>query len=137
MPMIAAAAIVFTGCGPRSDRLEISGNVSLDHAPLDGGSIQFTSLGEKMIGSGAMIENGEYHIPQEKGLTPGVYHVVIIAPDNDAPPIVVGAAPGQPGVKTQPERIPPEYNINSKQTIEVTADGDNHFVFDIERKSGK
>jgi hypothetical protein len=131
---VLAAAIIVTGCGPRSDRLEISGNVTLDGAPLNGGSIQFTSLGEKKIGSGAMIDNGEYYIPQANGLTPGTYHVVIIAPDNDSPPIVVGAAPGQPGVKTQPERIPPEYNINSKQTIEVTADGDNHFVFDIVSK---
>ena len=132
-----AAALAMTllpcaGCGPRSDRLEINGEVTLDGAPLSGGSIRFTSLDtEKIVASGAMVENGKFQIPQEKGLTPGKYHLEINAPDNDAPPIIVRATPGGPGIPTQPERIPPEYNDNSDKKIEVTADGDNHFVFDI------
>jgi hypothetical protein len=132
MPLVVAALglTVLAGCGPRSDRLEISGEVSLDGARLDGGSIRFTSLGEKMIASGALIQQGEYHIPQEKGLTVGTYHVEITAPDINAKPVMVPVGGGR-SMPTQPERIPPEYNINSKQTIEVTSDGDNHFVFDI------
>ena len=57
------------GCGPRSDRLEVAGTVTLDGAPLDGGSIRLTSVGgEKLMAAGAMIQKGEYLIPQEKGL---------------------------------------------------------------------
>ena len=131
-PFLALGLLALLGCGPRSDRLAISGSVKLDGTPLDGGSIRFTSLSaEKKLASGAMVQNGEYNIPQEKGLTPGTYHVEISAPDNAAPPIMVRATPGGPGIPTQPERIPPEYNVDSKQTIEVTADGDNHFDFDI------
>jgi hypothetical protein len=129
--VIAAAAIIFTGCGPRSDRLEISGSVTLDGAPLDSGSIRFTSLGEKKISSGAMIQQGEYNIPQEKGLTPGTYHVEITSPDVNARPVMVPVGPGGRGVPTQPERIPPQFNENSKEKVEVSADSDNHFVFDI------
>lgn len=129
--MMVAASLLFTGCGPSTDRLEISGNVTLDGAPLDSGSIRFTSLGEKQIASGAMIEQGEYYIPQEKGLTPGPYHVEITSPDVNAPPVMVPVGPGGRGVPTQPERIPPEWNADSTQRVEVSADGDNHFVFDI------
>lgn len=131
LAVAALGLIVLTGCGPRSDRLEISGQVNLDGAPLDGGSIRFTSLGKKLIASGAMIQQGEYHVPQEKGLTVGTYHVEITAPDINAKPIMVPVARGGRSMPVQPERIPPEYNVNSKQTIEVSLDGDNHFVFDI------
>jgi hypothetical protein len=138
MPLVVAALglMVLAGCGPRSDRLEISGNVTLDGAPLDGGSIRFTSLGEKIIASGALIQQGEYHIKQEKGLTVGTYHVEITAPDVNAQPVMVPVGGGR-SMPVQPERIPPEYNVKSKQTIEVSLDGDNHFVFDIVTRPSK
>jgi hypothetical protein len=136
--LLAAIGLsTLAGCGPRSDRLEISGKVTLDGVPLSGGSIRFTSLGEKLAATGAMVENGQYNISAEKGLPPGTYHLEITAPDNDAPPIVYRNAPGEPGIPTQPERIPPEYNVNSQHTIEVTADGDNHFEFDIVSRPAK
>jgi hypothetical protein len=90
-----------------------------------------------VLATGAMIDHGEYHIPREKGLPPGTYHLSISAPDNDAPPIAVRDASGQLGVPTQPERIPADYNVESQQSIEVTADGENHFVFDIVSRSAK
>jgi hypothetical protein len=123
---------VLSGCGPRSDKLPVSGEVKLDGAPLDSGAIRLTSTGgEKVQATGAFIENGEFDIPQSKGLSPGTYHVEINSPNEDAPPVMDRATPGGPGIPTQPDRIPPEYNINSKQRVEVTADGENHFVFDI------
>jgi hypothetical protein len=133
---VAMGLLRSTGCGPHSDRLEITGAITLDGAPLDGGSIRLSCTGgEKLIASGAMIQNGQFAIPQEKGLPPGIYQVEISAPDNDAPLIMYRSEAGGPSMRTQPERIPPEYNVNSKQTIEVTADGENHFVFDIATKT--
>jgi hypothetical protein len=139
MPLVAAAlgVIVLAGCGPHSDRLEISGEVTLDGAPLNGGSIRFTSLSERTISTGSNVEDGEFDIPQEKGLPPGTYHVEITAPDRDSPPIMVVAIPGEPPIPVQPERIPAKYNTDSKQTFEVTADGDNHFVIDLSSRSTK
>jgi hypothetical protein len=78
-----------------------------------------------------MIENGEYYIPQEKGLPPGTYHLEISAPDTTAPPVMARATPGGPGVPVAVERIPPDYNVNSKHQVEVTSEGENHFVFEI------
>jgi hypothetical protein len=136
--LLWAAALVVVGCGPRSDRLEISGTITLDGAPLDRGSIRFTSTGEqKQMAAGAMIRDGAYLIPQEKGLLPGVYHLEIHAPDADAPPIRVSATPGGPSIPVAPDRIPAEYNIESDKTVQVTADGANVFDFAIVSKPTK
>jgi hypothetical protein len=129
---------VLSGCGPRSDKLPVSGEVKLDGAPLESGAIRLTSTGgEKVQATGAFIENGAFEIPQSKGLSPGTYHVEINSPNEDAPPVMDRATPGGPGIPTQPDRIPPEYNINSKQRVDVTADGENHFVFDIKSTARK
>ena len=134
----AVALFMLLGCGPRSDRLEISGNVTLDGVPLDSGSIRFDSLkSQKLVVSGALIQNGEYLVPQEKGLLPGKYRVEVTSPDLDAPPVMVRDTPGGHGIPAAPNRIPPEYNVNSQQTVEVTADGENRFVFDIVSKPAK
>jgi hypothetical protein len=127
------------GCGSRSDRLAVSGEVTLDGAPLDEGSIRLTSTGGgKLLASGAMIHDGKFHIPQEKGLPPGTYRVEMSSPDSKAPPVVYKSAPGEPALPpTAPERIPPEYNSQSKHTVEVSNGGDNDFKFDITRRGAR
>jgi hypothetical protein len=129
---------ILTGCGPSSDRLAVSGEVTLNGTPLDQGAIRLTSTGtEKLRASGGMIQNGEFHIPQEKGLPPGTYLVEISAPDTSVPPVVYKGVPGEPVLPpTAPERIPPEFNANSKKTVDVSADSDNHFVFEITSRPG-
>jgi hypothetical protein len=136
--LVMSMLVLCAGCGPRSDRLELSGAVTLDGAPLDGGSIQFSSLeGEKLIGTGAMISGGEYFVTQEKGLPPGTYRVEISAPDTSVPPVRLRTPSGELGIPTAPERIPAEYNVNSNQTIQVDDDSDNHFEFDIMSKPSR
>jgi hypothetical protein len=134
--LILTGLTVLTGCGPRSDRLEVTGTVTLDGAPVDG-SIRLTSTGsEKLYASGAVIENGQFTVPQEKGLPPGTYVVEISSPDASAPPVRARTAPGEPAMPAlAPERIPPEYSTEGKHTIDVTADGDNHFTFDIKTRA--
>jgi hypothetical protein len=126
--IIAAAMLTIAGCGPKSDRLAVSGNVSLNGAPLDNGTIRFTSIGsEKLMTSGALIQAGAFHVPQEKGLLAGSYQVEINSPDSAAPPVLDRPS----GMLMAPERIPTAYNTDSKQTIDVLVDGDNDFDFDI------
>jgi hypothetical protein len=134
---VCICLIGVAGCGSDSDRLEVTGQVNLDGAPLDSGSIQLTSAGgERLIASGAAIENGEFTIPQEKGLPPGTYLVEVSAPDSKAPMVAYKAGPGEPALPaTAPERVPAEYNKDRK--VEVSADGDNHFVFDIVTRKAK
>ncbi|MEX0610712.1 MAG: carboxypeptidase-like regulatory domain-containing protein [Pirellulales bacterium] len=125
------------GCGPSSDRLEVSGTVKLNGAPLDEGAIRLTSVGtEKLFASGAMIENGQFTVPQEKGLPPGTYAVEISSPDTKATPVRPKVGPGEPALPPMaPERIPAEYNSKSKHMIEVSADSENHFEFDIQGRA--
>lgn len=132
--------LVFTiGCGPRSNRLAVDGEVNLDGTPLDDGSIRLTTSGTgKLYATGAMIHGGKFHIPQESGLPPGTYRVEISAPNTKVPPIAQKVAPGEPALPpTAPERIPAEYNSASKHTVEVSADGDNEFKFDIASRPGR
>ena len=129
--------LAIAGCGPTSDRLQVSGKISLDGVPLDAGSIRFISTGEKLISSGAKVRHGEYLIPQEKGLPPGTYRIRITAADTAAAPVVIRTGPGDPGTPTQPERIPAEYNSQSQHTVDVTAGGDNSFVFEIASQQAK
>ena len=129
--MLLIAAL---GCGPKSDRLAVSGAVTLDGALLESGSIRFTSVGaEKLMTSGALIRAGAYDIPQDKGLRAGTYQVEISSPDEKAPPILDKPS----GMMMAPERIPPAYNVETKQTVEVTPDGDNEFNFNIVSRAAK
>ncbi len=129
LAMAVAALAAISGCGAKSDRFEVSGTVTLDGQPLDDAAIRLTSLGVDKASAGAVIQGGEFRIPQDKGLRAGDYQVEINAPDNEGPP-VMSPGPGG-GIPTARERVPAEYNVNSEKTITVTADGDNHCVFDI------
>lgn len=126
------ALVATTGCGPHSELLEVSGEVILDGTPVKSGSIRLTSVGsEKLSSTGALIQDGKFLIPQEKGLLPGTYQVVISAGDENAPQVMAGGGSGQRGMAVAKELIPAKYNTESKETIDVTIEGDNHFVFDI------
>jgi hypothetical protein len=129
--LVCLSCLLFPGCGKSSDKLEVSGEVSLDGEPLDTGSITLTSLEGKKTSTGAMIRDGKFEVPQEKGLLPGSYHVDISSADSKGPPVIVQGSPGGPGISVARERIPAEYNTNSKQSINVAKGGDNHFVFKI------
>jgi hypothetical protein len=133
---LAAATIatisIVVGCGSTSDRLPVSGIVTLDGVPLAEGSIRFDSSGgQKVIATGSLIKDGEYYVSQEKGLPPGKYRVQITSPDENAPPLMMPATASGPGFRVPPDRIPPEYNVKSNVTVEVTADGDNEFEFAV------
>jgi hypothetical protein len=133
--IIAAITLTVVGCGPRSDRLSVTGAVTFEGAPLDTGSIVFTSVGgEQLVSSGAMIEDGAYIVPQAKGLLPGTYRVEISSPDAAAPLEMSTGGPDSRGIPIARDRIPEEYNINSDKTVEVTVDGDNSFDFNIASK---
>jgi hypothetical protein len=129
------AASLVSGCQSANDRQPLSGEITLDGVPLDSGSIRFSSLpGQKAVSSGAMIKAGNFDVPQEKGLPPGRYRVEISSPDAAAAPVMMRAEAGEPAFPVAPERIPAEYNVNSQQTIEVTAGSDNQFDFAIVAK---
>ena len=116
-----------------------AGEILLDGQPLDTGSIEFSPHEHAGVRSGTMIENGAYAIPGNKGLPPGKYLVRIFSPVEAAPPPEEPSVPGPtvpgPVGPSQPppgvERIPPEFNEESEEVIDVTEAGPNEFNFDI------
>jgi hypothetical protein len=134
---------LFAGCSdPYGGRMEVTGEVKLKGQPLKAGMIIFDPLEKKDTQSGAEIVNGQYTVPKERGLKPGKYLVRLTAGDGVTParvragegknpPKEQAAAPGGSTNIVSMDLIPDDYNVRSKQQIEVKADGVNRFDFDI------
>jgi hypothetical protein len=127
---VVLAALAGCGGDPQN-RQAITGEVTLKGQPVEDGIITFAPLDGQQTGEGAQIVNGKYRIPREKGLSPGKYRVSIVAGNGlsgagDASPDSPNAGQRQPR-----ERVPPEYNRDSKQVKEVTGGGPNTFDFHI------
>jgi hypothetical protein len=127
------ATALLPGCSQDSEgRQGLTGIVRVDSAPVQTGSINFTPTEGQATAGGAVISNGKFSVPRDNGLLPGKYRVAISSPAGGDRP-----APALPGEAPPPakELIPPEWNINSKQTIEVKKGGANSFPFEIDTKS--
>ena len=122
------------GCGGRDDgvnRQAVSGQVVLKNQPIDTGSISFEPQGDGPgIAGGAVITDGKFELPRVRGLPPGKYTVRISSPDTSAQKVAADDLPGEPE-KLSPDRVPPAWNSQSTQTIEVQDRGKNHFEFEI------
>ena len=119
------------GCQPASKRRALNGSVTFQGRPLEQGSITFlTTSGPPGPVCGALIRAGHYEVPAAQGLEPGTYRVTFSAPvpggTQTPEEIAAGASP------RGKETIPPEYNADSKLTVEVKADGANQFDFNLD-----
>jgi hypothetical protein len=128
------AVCLWIGCsGGSAGRYAITGTVTLDGSPLAKGNIGFSPLENGRTSSGAIITDGKFSIPADKGLPVGKYRVDVHAAAPGAPPPDPNALPGS-GPPPPKELIPPEWNENSKETIEVKKEGPFNFAFDIATK---
>jgi hypothetical protein len=127
---VGFVAIALIGCGAdNTGRQAISGTVTFRGLPLDRGTIQFLPVSEGQ-GSGALIRDGKYSIPQEKGLEPGTYRILI----SSGEPGAKHGAEEAPGMSRplSKERIPETYNLKSNKQVEVKPTGSNTFDFTID-----
>lgn len=122
-------AVVFglSGCGQPGGRLPVSGRVTFKGQPLSGGAIEFVPAEQADLGAagGAVVQGGQYALPREHGLESGKYKVKISFTEE-----LRGVKTDSPSLPTR-ERIPPEFNAQTTQVIEVTPKGTNRFDFDI------
>jgi hypothetical protein len=123
------------GCGSDDgpNRRAVSGIVTVDGQPLDGGAVflEPTSF-ESGTGTavGATIRHGEFTISRDRGPLPGRYRVRIYASSGvQAPP-----REGQTDKIRRPmvERLPDVYNTRSELHAEVSARGPNRFRFELQ-----
>lgn len=128
LPLLAFVA----GCGGSGGREKVSGTVTFQGKPLDAGNITFLAVSESSpTSTGAMITDGKYEIPRDKGLVPGKYKVAISSPDGKTPDPSSDAMPGPSGNFASKDRIPAEFNLESKLEAEVKKGGTNTFDFKI------
>jgi hypothetical protein len=132
-PLAGAALLLAAGCRSGPERYEVSGKVTYKGEPVEEGIIHFEPQDGQGTGDGAVIQNGEYVIPRDKGLSPGKYKVSIVIGDG-----TVGTGDASPDAPKRPrtatpgkERAPPEFNTKSTLIREVTRDGPNTFDFAI------
>lgn len=108
----------------------VSGSVTLDGQPLDSGTIEFVPTGvSNGLLSGALIANGQYSVPVDKGLPPGKYTVRVFSAGAIAN--VPSGPPGSEAPAPARERIPAKYNVNSQLTAEINAGGTTTFNFEL------
>jgi len=124
----------FIGCGEADPlgRMEISGTVTFNGQPLNDGSISFEPMEGATTSSGAVVSQGKYAIQRSEGLPPGKYRVTVNAiKPGTGMTLPEGKFPGEE-VGTPPEElIPPDWNVKSTHTIEVTKSGPNSFTHEI------
>lgn len=125
------------GCGGEEDpTIPVWGKVTVDGVPVKHGDIEFGGKQNQGLRRGAMIENGEYRTAPFQGLQPGEFVVRIFSVPSQDAPAGGDALPGDEelGPAATRDVIPPEYNMRSKVTVTVTAEGPNEFNFDIKSK---
>ena len=115
--LVAALALALTGCS----RPAVTGTVTFDGQPVDGGAISFIAEGvapNQAARAGAPIVGGKYAVPAGKGLTPGTYRVEIIWNKKTGAKVpVVGDEGTTTDATTQV--IPARYNSQSTLKAEI------------------
>lgn len=131
--MIALCAT--TGCGPGRgydgpERFALSGQVTFDGRPVDGGSISFIPKAKDGRVSGGPIIQGRYDVPAEKGATAGSYEVQVHwAQDTGKKHWDVDTFQMQAEFK---ETMPAKFSSKSELTAEVSPT-QKEFNFDLKK----
>lgn len=128
-------AFVVAGCAfihedDGKPREAVSGTVTLDGQPLNGGSIVFIQADvDSTDVASAAIENGRFSIPRAVGPITGRHKIrisrVVTSPVNP------NAAPGEPS-KSARETLPEKYNNQTVLTAEIRHGPPNELVFHLE-----
>ncbi len=124
------AVPLLLGCGPGVELAgkPVSGQVMFQGKPLDQGTIAFFPAAGQGTFSGGQIKHGQYSVPAEKGLEPGLYEVRISSLEGGPPP--TDELPGETTVIPK-ERIPAQYNSKTTLKAEVKEAGENKLDFTI------
>ena len=126
--------VVTAGCGG-SNRAEVTGEVTLDGAPVDGGTISFIPTGDT-TGPPAWgkIEAGRYSIPACEGPAVGANRVEIRWTRNTGRKIPsIPPAPPDTMIEEIVEAVPARYNSQSELEANVQP-GENAFDFTLQSR---
>ena len=129
-PAALAILLVSAGCGSSGPpRAAIHGRVTASGQPLAAGRILFTPVHpNKGPATSARVVNGEYQLTTKDGPIVGANCVQVEADLNLGFELDDEAAFAQRGgAPLPPQPIPPEFNLNSTQVVQVKADEVNAY----------
>lgn len=128
-----ACVCVLLGCNVGSQREAVQGVVNLNGKPLPSGYISFRPV-ESTGGptAGCEIREGVYRINADSGVFPGTFRVEITA-SRPGGEVVLDEITGKkmPAYK---QYLPPQYNVKSTLSADVTEGGTNSFTFELATK---
>ncbi len=139
--LCAAVLVLATvvGCGganvSRGPRVAVHGAVTLDGKPLPAAVIAFhCGQGEQEVAVTGTVEDGQYAIDEDAGPWAGkarvAFHPMTI-PEEQFDAAMEEAARRRRPPQLNVVEIPPHYGSQPAWTVELTADGDNRFDFDL------
>jgi hypothetical protein len=142
-PVLVVAIVA--GCDgantARGPRVAVQGAVTLDGKPLQAAVIAFhCGQGEQEAAVTGIVQNGRYAIDADTGPWAGqvrvAFHPMSISEEQFDAAMEEAARQRRPPQLTVIE-IPPHYGSQPAWTVQLTADGDNRFDFDLtSRRSG-
>src|SRR5262245_45868279 len=129
--LVVAALACAPGCGANDGPQAVSGSVTYRGKPLAHGTVTFlTTSGAPGPAAGALVTEGRFEVPAERGLGPGTYRVAISAPE---PGGVLTREEKAAGASPKArESLPAKYNAATELTAEVRVGGANRFEFNLE-----
>jgi hypothetical protein len=119
-------ALLVSGCGSGAG---VSGTVTYDNQPVDGGGIAFIPAGEKQPAASGRITGGHYEIKRSDKLPAGKYTVQITWLKSTGKKVKNETDPGTEADELV-QVIPLEYNVASKLSVDITS-GSNTHNFDL------
>lgn len=138
-PVLAAVlTLLVAGCGAADgpQRVPIQGTVLLGGQPLECGMIRFIPMATtKGPAAVAIINEGAYQLSDEDGPVVGTHRVEIEATNfvgfdiDDEQAYAARVAKAGPRINKDP--IPERYHRRSTLTVEIKADDDRTFDFDL------
>jgi len=127
--------MTLTGCGSDPpykgpQRFPLSGKVTFDGMPVDGGTISFIGPG-KSNPSGGSISSGTYEVPEDRGANADTYRVEIHWLKPTGEKVKDEDTGGM--VDVVKEVIPAKYNTQTQLKADVK-EGNTKFDFDLSSK---
>ena len=125
------------GCDGATGRESVSGHVTLDGKPVDGGAISFVPLtGIEGPTVGANIVDGSYRIPKAQGPVVGRYRVEIRWPRPTKKKVPVMAGIPDSDMRNQlAEAVPDKFHSESVLEVEIKKSR-NECDFELTSSSG-
>jgi hypothetical protein len=128
--VLAALCAGVLGCSG-DNRSEVSGTVKLNGRPVAEGSINFIPIeGNTGAGAGAVIADGKYHIPRDKGVTAGKNRVELRAFRESGRKVQDPTGPPGTLAFERVPAFPPQFNDQSTLVRDVGR-GSDTIDFDI------